>query len=139
MEDNVAVVGMIFLVAAAIAGWRLLLGVIDRDSIRRNVERRGDTLISMHWTPFGRGWFSENKERHYRVVFTRDGTTVETTCKTSIFTGVYWSGDELIIDPEKGIRSPSPKADHRCPCEYPLQTSWRYCPNCGRKCSDREE
>jgi hypothetical protein len=79
-------------VAALMLVLRLVADRLDRQRIREDVDGRGGALISIRWSPFGRGWFGEKSDRIY-VVTWQDarGQQHESHCKTSLFTGVYWS------------------------------------------------
>ena len=46
------------------------------------------------WQPFGRGWFGEKGDRIYEVEYTdRDGASHSASCKTSMFSSVYFTDD----------------------------------------------
>ncbi len=71
---------------------RLAAGGWDRDRIRTYIAARGGHMVEARWAPFGRGWFGEKGDRLYEVTFTdRDGRRREAKCKTSMFSGVYWT------------------------------------------------
>jgi rubrerythrin len=54
--------------------------------------------------------------------------TVSTTCKTSLFTGIYWAEGPQLEQPPPRIIS-----QHRCSgCGFTLSAEWRACPNCGK-------
>ncbi len=80
----------------ALALWlvlRLIEGRFDRSRIADYIAQGGGTVVRIEWNPFGRGWFGERKNRIYEVTYrTRQGKTVTATCKTSMFSGVYWTG-----------------------------------------------
>ena len=67
---------------------------LDRKRIHKDVDGRGGVVLDITWKPFGRGWFGEKSDRVYLVEWT-DKTYVKHTswCKTSLFTGVYWTED----------------------------------------------
>ncbi len=74
-------------------GIRLLCDFLDRSRIKDYVKQQRGTVIRILWNPFGRGWFGERGNRIYEVVYrTPKGKTVTATCKTSMFSGVYWTG-----------------------------------------------
>jgi hypothetical protein len=79
----------------ALAMWFVKRG-LDRDRIRTYIEQRGGKILSIRWTPFGKGWFGEKSDRIYEVVY-RDhaGNEHFATCKTSMWTGVYWTEDRV--------------------------------------------
>jgi hypothetical protein len=69
---------------------------MDKSRITAYVEERGGRIISISWAPFGRGWFGEKNDRIYEVVYyDRDGNQHWATCKTSLFSGVYWTEDRV--------------------------------------------
>jgi hypothetical protein len=108
---------------------RVVFHFVDKARIKDAIQSKGGRLISIHWNPFGRGWFFEKNERHYSVVYTdRSGAKVFATCKTSLFTGVYWAeGPNLEEQRTRFI----PR--RRCSkCGYAINAEWRACPNCGK-------
>jgi hypothetical protein len=47
--------------------------------------------------PFGPGWFGEKSDRIYAVRYLdKDGNEHEARCKTSMWTGVYFTQDEIV-------------------------------------------
>ena len=119
---------LIWAVGAALAV-RIIMHFVDKSRIKSEIESKGGRVISIRWNPFARGWFFEKNERHYEVAYTdRSGATVSTTCKTSLFTGVYWAEGPRLEEPPPRI-----VARHRCSkCGYAIQVEWRACPNCGK-------
>lgn len=117
------------LVIGAAVAIRIVMHFVDKSRIKDEVEAKGGRIISISWNPFGRGWFFEKNERHYAVTYAdRSGATVSATCKTSLFTGIYWA------DPPAS-EQPAPKfiSRHRCSkCGYGISAEWRACPNCGK-------
>jgi hypothetical protein len=68
----------------------------DKDRIRDYIQSRGGRVISIDWAPFGKGWFGEKSDRIYEVVYyDAEGLQHLATCKTSLFTGVYWTEDRV--------------------------------------------
>ncbi len=87
---------LLFAIAIAFA-IRLMAGQMDRKRIYDYIAGRGGRVLSVQWTPFGRGWFGERSDRIYAVRYVdAEGNTHEATCKTSMFTGVYFSEDEVL-------------------------------------------
>jgi hypothetical protein len=76
---------------------RLLAGGMDGERVRAYIEQRGGRLLSSGWAPFGKGWFGEKSDRIYEVRYLDgDGNEHEATCKTSLFTGVYFTEDRIV-------------------------------------------
>jgi uncharacterized OB-fold protein len=115
-----------FLAAIAI---RIVMHFVDKNRIKDEVEAHLGRVVSITWNPFARGWFFEKNERHYDVTYVdHSGQTISTTCKTSLFTGVYWAEGPKISEPPPRIMS-----RHLCSkCGYALNVEWRACPNCGK-------
>ena len=121
-------VNLLALVLLAVVALRVIMHFVDKSRIKDEVEARLGRVVSITWNPFGRGWFFEKNERHYNVTYLdRSGRTISTTCKTSLFTGVYWAEVPNVTEPAPRVMS-----RHRCSkCGYTLNTEWRACPNCG--------
>ena len=113
---------------AAVVALRIIMHFVDKERIKDEVGARGGWVISIRWNPFARGWFFEKNERHYEVTYrNRAGAVATTTCKTSLFSGVYWSEPQTLQEPPKRII-----ARHHCSkCGYAINAEWRTCPNCG--------
>ena len=76
--------------------FRLFAGGMDGDRVRAYIEERGGRLLSSGWAPFGKGWFGEQSDRIYEVRYLDgDGNEHEASCKTSMFTGVYFTEDRI--------------------------------------------
>lgn len=86
---------LLFIVLAVIT--RLIAGSMDGDRVERYVRERGGRLLTKEWAPFGRGWFGEKESRIYEITYLdRDGHTHRATCKTSLWSGVYFTEDSII-------------------------------------------
>ena len=117
----------IFLVMALIGiSIRLVAGSMDRERIEDYIRQRGGRIISVTWSPFGKGWFGEQNARIYEVVY-YDGQQNQhmATCKTLLFGGVYFTGDEI-----SHAREPGPTACRMMPprasrCSGPSPTPGR--------------
>ena len=123
---------MIYVVAIAFAAICLWMArSLDRDRIREHVERSGGKVIAIRRNPFGKGWFGSN-ERIYEVHYTtRHGKPVEATCKTSMFSGVYWTSDhppESFGDAASDVPA-EPISCLACGARIPARD--RRCPKCG--------
>lgn len=97
-----ALLGLLFpalfiLVPISLAiGFRVLAGSMDHSRIREYIEGRGGRVLDCQWSPFGKGWFGERSDRIYEVRYRdRDGNLHQATCKTSLWTGVYWTEDRI--------------------------------------------
>jgi hypothetical protein len=89
-----ALIPMMIIVAIVI---RLAAGGMDHDRIRQYVEERGGTVLDSSWAPFGPGWFGEKSDRIYCVRYRdKDGNEHEAHCKTSMWTGVYFTEDHIV-------------------------------------------
>jgi hypothetical protein len=78
---------------------RLASGSTDDGRIRENIEQQGGKIQSINWSPFGRGWFGSKNERIYEVVYEdAQGKVHQAYCKTSMFSGVYWTEDKIVDD-----------------------------------------
>ena len=87
----------IFLVVVPlIVAVRVVADRMDRGRIRDDVGERGGVVEDISWRPFGRGWFGEKSDRIYEVAWTDSERIAHVSwCKTSLFTGVYWSEDRF--------------------------------------------
>lgn len=115
--------------ALAAVATRVALHFIDKSRIQREIESRGGRVVSINWNPFARGWFFEKNERHYDVTYLdRAGAIISTTCKTSVFTGVYWAEGPSMIDQPRVV-----SRLHCSQCGYSLHADWQSCPHCGKR------
>ncbi len=89
--------GAIFLAFIAFAILFTIVGrFMDTDRVNQHVEERGGRLLEKRWTPFGKGWYGDNN-RIYTVRYVdRDGNEHQATCKTNLFSGVYWTDDTIV-------------------------------------------
>jgi hypothetical protein len=86
---------------------RLLAGGMDGDRVRAYIEKRGGRLLSSGWAPFGKGWFGEKSDRIYEVRYLDgDGNEHEASCKTSMFTGVYFTEDRIVRSSQRPAHEP---------------------------------
>lgn len=96
MEVALILIPLVIVVAVVI---RLAAGGLDHDRIREYVEGRGGRVVDANWAPFGPGWFGEKSDRIYRVRYLdRDGHEHEAHCKTSLWTGVYFTEDRIVAE-----------------------------------------
>ncbi len=79
---------------------RFAAGSSDDGRIRDSIEQQGGKIRSINWSPFGRGWFGSKNERIYEVVYEdAQGKVHQAYCKTSMFSGVYWTDDKIVESP----------------------------------------
>src|SRR3954452_2246110 len=75
---------------------------MDHDRIKQYVEERGGKVLDSHWSPLGPGWFGEKSDRIYGVRYLdKDGNEHEAHCKTSMWTGVYFTEDRIVKSAER--------------------------------------
>ena len=104
---GVAVIVAGFLLLA-IGGWFLTMH-LDKERITDYLRERGGRVVSISWAPFGRGWFGEKNDRIYEVVYLdQAGNQHFATCKTSFWSGVYWTEDRIAYRKSKWYDSLSP-------------------------------
>lgn len=74
-----------------------MAGAFDTDRIAEHFNKDGREFISKEWAPFGKGWFGEKSDRIYIVKYKdNDGHLHQAYCKTSMFSGVYITDDQII-------------------------------------------
>ena len=84
----------VFLLVAVVI--RLAAGSMDRQRIEGYLADRGCRVISVTWSPFGKGWFGEKRDRIYEVVYyDGQGNQHMAACKTSLWGGVYFTEDRI--------------------------------------------
>ena len=90
--------GLLFFVFVMIALFvRLAAGSMDGDRVKSYIEQQGGILLESHWSPFGKGWYGEKDSRIYEVRYRdREGNIHSATIKTSMFSGVYFTDDEIV-------------------------------------------
>ena len=77
--------------------FRLIAGGFDHSRVREYVESRGGQVLEANWAPFGPGWFGEKSDRLYAVRYLdQDGNEHQAHCKTSMWTGVYFTEDQIV-------------------------------------------
>jgi hypothetical protein len=97
----------VFIVIAIVI--RLAAGGMDHDRIKKYVEERGGTVLDSNWSPFGPGWFGEKSDRIYGVRYLdKDGNEHEAHCKTSMWTGVYFTEDRIVKYAKRPTTAPTP-------------------------------
>jgi len=98
MESAVMFIGFIILAIAI----RAVSGSFDGERVARYVAEQGWELLDRSWDPFGPGWFGEKDARIYQIVY-RDcaGYVHRAHVKTSMFSGVYLTNDQIVAQPEQ--------------------------------------
>jgi hypothetical protein len=105
---------IVFGLIALVVVVRLLAGGMDGDRIAGYLRSRGCVLRSKVWTPFGRGWFGDKKDRIYAIEYDDpDGNRRRATAKTSLFAGVYLTDDELVRSAQPSSDPPTTVAELR--------------------------
>ncbi len=94
--EGAGAVFFIFLIILAIPVIWMVTHNLDRNRITDYVQQRGGRIVSINWAPFGKGWFGEKEERIYEVVYyDNTGNQHFATCKTNMWTGVFWTEDRV--------------------------------------------
>jgi hypothetical protein len=85
---------------------RVIAGSFDNSRVERYIQSIGGELLDCSWAPFGPGWFGEKDSRIYAIVY-RDsaGAVHRAHVKTSVFSGVYLTNDEIIEDPRPAFHA----------------------------------
>src|SRR5262245_53306239 len=100
-------------VLAVVVVLRVFADRLDRRRIEADVAARDGVVLDITWKPFGRGWFGEKSDRVYLVEWTdRTHVTRTSWCKTSLFTGVYWT-DDAGKPPARGGELDTLRAENR--------------------------
>ena len=88
---------LIFVVVIAlVVVIRIIHGGMDHERIQRYVEAHGNKLIGINWVPFGPGWVGKHHDRIYEIRYLdRDGNSHHAYCKTSGWSGVYLTEDNI--------------------------------------------
>jgi len=74
--------------------FRLIAGSMNHKRITQYIESLGGHIENIEWKPFGPGWFGEKSQVIYRVLYVdSQGAHHDAYCKTSLFTGVYFTED----------------------------------------------
>jgi len=98
----------VVVIVAVIGIWSVSMS-LDKDRITDYIQQRGGRIVSIGWAPFGKGWFGEKEERIYEVVYyDNTGNQHFATCKTSWWTGVYWTEDRVTHGKSKWFETVSP-------------------------------
>jgi len=115
MEGGGAATLIILAILVGIIVW-IFARSLDKSRITDYVQQRGGRVVSISWAPFGKGWFGEKEERLYEVVYyDKAGNQHFATCKTSMWTGVFWTEDRVTHGKSKWYDSLSPSNEARKP------------------------
>jgi len=102
-----AVFTVLFLLVV-IGIWTLSMSM-DKNRITDYIRERGGRVVSISWAPFGKGWFGEKNDRIYEVVYyDAAGKQHFASCKTSMWSGVYWTEDRVTHGKSRWYDSVSP-------------------------------
>ena len=89
--------------------FRIAAGGMDGERIRSYIKARGGEAIDVSWTPFGRGWYGEERDRIYRVRYRdQESKTRVATVKTSMMGGVYFTDDHVLDSPARTVATEFP-------------------------------
>ncbi|MCP3914635.1 MAG: hypothetical protein GY711_03645 [bacterium] len=84
-----------FLVIALVL--RLIAGAVDGHRVEEYARERGWEFVDKSWAPFGPGWFGEKGSRIYLITYRdQQGHVHRAHVKTSMLSGVYLTGDEIV-------------------------------------------
>lgn len=84
MTDIGLLIGFVALLGIAV-GFIMMEGNRNRQRIREHIEKGGGRVLDIIWNP---------TEGFYDVRYqTQQGKVYEATCKTTVFSGVYWTGN----------------------------------------------
>jgi hypothetical protein len=100
VEIPLAFVGIILLAVFI----RIIAGSFDGSRVGAYIQSVGGELLDCSWAPFGPGWFGEKDSRIYAIIY-RDsaGSVHRAHVKTSLFSGVYLTNDEIIDSPPPAL------------------------------------
>jgi hypothetical protein len=74
-----------------------MAGSLDGARVRDYIESRGGEILEAQWSPFGPGWFGNKTDRMYEVHYLdREGNEHRAHCKTSMWTGIYFTEDDIV-------------------------------------------
>jgi hypothetical protein len=105
-DSPFAPLGVLAIIAIVVL-FRLFAGSMDGDRVGSYIAERGGRLLESNWAPFGKGWFGEKSDRIYEVKYIdRDGNLHEASCKTSMWTGVYFTEDRIVRYAERSPHEP---------------------------------
>lgn len=101
-------IGIIVLFAGFALLIRLAAGSFDGERVEAYVSEKGWELVDKSWSPFGPGWFGEKDSRIYQIVYRDEyGDLHRAHVKTSMFSGVYLTNDE-VVERAQHDESPEP-------------------------------
>jgi hypothetical protein len=133
---QIVILTLVFALAGGLVTcFGLMARAADHNRIRERIEDKGGQVLEINWLPFGPGWFG-SRERIYEVSYTtQSGHSLTAICKTSMFSGVYWTTPEDELD---GRQSSDPfqlpAMAVTCPtCGDRFQSTRADCPGCGWK------
>jgi hypothetical protein len=114
--EGAGITVLVVLVIVVVIGIWVFSMSLDKNRITDYIQQRGGRIVSISWAPFGKGWFGEKEERIYEVVYyDNTGNQHFATCKTSLWTGVYWTEDRETHPKSRWYDSLSPTNEPRKP------------------------
>lgn len=106
--------GLVVVFLALAVAVRFVADRMDRERIRKDVDARGGQVLDITWKPFGRGWFGEKSDRVYLVEWAdAAGASRRSWCKTSLFSGVFWTEEDGTAPGRGGGELESLRAENR--------------------------
>jgi hypothetical protein len=106
--------GLVVVFLAFAVAFRFVADRLDRDRIRKDVDLRGGHVLDITWKPFGRGWFGEKSDRVYLVEWEDAAREAHRSwCKTSMFTGVFWTEESAPAPGRGGSELEALRAENR--------------------------
>lgn len=107
MEGGVGILIVLVVLLAVVI--RLVAGGMDRDRVGDYIRSRGGKVLSQDWEPFGPGWWGEKDSRIYRVRYAdAEGNVHQAACKTSFWSGVYFTEDSIVARTTTALPEGSP-------------------------------
>ena len=91
---------------------RVIAGSLDGERVEAYIQGQGGELLDKSWDPLGPGWFGEKDSRIYQIVY-RDkfGNVHKAHVKTSAFSGVYLTNDEILEPAANHATSETPEEE----------------------------
>ncbi len=122
MSNNLWIFPVMIALAVLI---RLWIGGLNHNRIRGYIVNQGGEVLAIKWKPFGAGWFGEKDSAIYEVRYRdREGNVRNAVCKTSMFSGVYFTNDSIVTRARRTVtREESPRYRVPVPATSPESIS----------------